>query len=732
MQFAVLIGSPTTVADLLAQIHAHRDGPRIIPCGIILWNDSPEAPTSEQHPPSDTANGSGGSGTSEAMPPILGSLQGNADRLEDVLRLTPPRTSAAVSVSACAHSAPDIALISLPATMAGAVQRLRTTLRRLRIADRFVPTFEDLMNGVGPRTQLDLDPADLIGRRPHELEHEAIARAVTGKRVLITGAGGSIGSELARLVARFDPSALLLMDRSENALFEIDRQIARRHPDLKRRAWLHDVAVAARTRAYCLAAKPQVIFHAAAHKHVPLMEDHPALAVVNNVFGTRAIADAALETGCEHFVMISTDKAVRPTSVMGATKRIAELYVQQLNGLTDTRFSVVRFGNVIGSTGSVLPTWLDQIHEGGPVTVTDPEMTRFFMTIPEAAGLVLSAAALEDEITQDRGGEVRILDMGSPLRIVELAQRVIEAHGLVADLKTPRGAEAVNPDVTTPPPPRSDLTQAASKREYQSNRPGGPALGRETKPLDPTCVGGVFPGDRIASRHADPNSVRAAVDALFGIAPDSTDEQNCVSSTQSNGSATDRPESRRSTPGTSIEIIFTGIRPGEKLHEELSYDREQLAPTSHPGIHVWQSDPPPAEFVADAMATLSDAVTLALKQPTHATARHVIEELQNLLPEAELHQAAVTVAAGIDRTPADAAPGAAAAAAAAAAAVAAARDGRSRTMHSTSMGTTLSSSSSPPSPPLMSERFTLPETKNEDRSTPSSEAPDSNRPASAA
>src|SRR5690606_23894821 len=307
-----------------------------------------------------------------------------------------------------ARRQPAMALICLPAVMKDLIASLRTRLRRLGVADRFVPTLEDLVAGIGPRTHLDIDLTQLLNRPARQFDKEAVRSVIENKRVLITGAGGSIGSELSRIAARFKPQQLVLIDRSENALFEIDRQIARSHPTLPRKALLHDVVEAKATLAHFRTLQPDIIFHAAAHKHVPMMEDHPAAAVDNNLFGTKSVADAADAVGAERFVMVSTDKAVNPTSIMGATKRLAELYVQHINQRSATVFSMVRFGNVLGSSGSVLDTWARQIADGGPLTVTDPAMTRYFMTIPEAAALVIQSAAL---VSPDApGGEVFLLD----------------------------------------------------------------------------------------------------------------------------------------------------------------------------------------------------------------------------------------------------------------------------------------------------------------------------------
>ena len=255
-----------------------------------------------------------------------------------------------------------------------------------------------------------------------------IRQRITGRTVLISGAGGSIGSELAQLVARFEPERLVLVERSENALFEIDRQIQRRFPTLEREARLHDVTQRKRTHQLIEQIRPSVIFHAAAHKHVPMMEEHPSEAVENNFYGTRSIADAADAAGCERFVMISTDKAVNPSSVMGASKRLAELYIRHLDQSSATTFCMVRFGNVLGSACSLIPIWTDQLAQGGPITVTHPQMTRYFMTIPEAAGLVVQAG------TYARGGEVFLLDMGQPIRILDMADRFLRLHGFAPDV----------------------------------------------------------------------------------------------------------------------------------------------------------------------------------------------------------------------------------------------------------------------------------------------------------
>jgi FlaA1/EpsC-like NDP-sugar epimerase len=449
--------------------------------------------------------------------PVLGDL----DELETVCRLTTP----------------SLALVSLPAAMPELIAAVRTRLRKLGIADRFLPTLEDQLAGVGPRTEIDVDLGSLIGRPPRTLDEGSIARTIRGRTVLVTGAGGSIGSELCRIVAGYGPDRLVMVERSENALFEIDRQIARKWPQLRRQAALLDVVDADATKELFASVCPDVVFHSAAHKHVPLSEDHPGAAIDNNLFGTVSAADAALRCGCERFVMISSDKAVNPTSVMGMTKRLAELYVQHVHrhgqpassrvgiGRGRTGYSMVRFGNVLGSSGSVLETWKRQIRDGGPLTITDPRMTRYFMSIPEAAALVIQAAALHDP--NANAGEVFVLDMGEPLRIIDLATRFIEAHGLAT----------------------------------------------------------AFP-DR-------------------------------------------RQDAKRSEVGNgTMPIVYTGIRPGEKLFEELALDRESIRPTRHPDIRIWGLPNPEPTAVAAMLHELHPN-----RRPKDA--RQLVELVKRHVPEAK-------------------------------------------------------------------------------------------------
>jgi len=296
---------------------------------------------------------------------------------------------------------------------------------KIPIKARIIPGLYELLDGqVTVERIRDVEIEDLLGRETVRLDEGEVQRFLGGRTVMVTGAGGSIGSEIARQVARLGPSRLLLLERAEFALFAIEQELKARYPELEILAVVGDVGDRARMRAVLSRWRPTVVFHAAAHKHVPMMESNPTEAVTNNVLGTRVLGEAAAESGVEVFVLISTDKAVRPRSIMGASKRLAELVVQDLAGRHATRFLAVRFGNVLGSAGSVIPIFREQIRRGGPVTVTDPDMVRYFMTIPEASQLVLQAGAM------GLGGEIFILDMGEPVRILDLAKEMIALSGL--------------------------------------------------------------------------------------------------------------------------------------------------------------------------------------------------------------------------------------------------------------------------------------------------------------
>ena len=322
----------------------------------------------------------------------------------------------------------DHVVITMAQASRSDIQRIVEICESVPIKVRIIPGLYEILQGNVEFTRIrDVQIEDLLGREPVELDVESIGEFLEGKTVMVTGGGGSIGSELARQVARFAPAKLLLVERAEFGLFSIDRELRDLYPELPMFSLIGDICEEERMRAILSTFQPQVILHAAAHKHVPLMECNAAEAIKNNVLGTHQLGELAGELGVEVFVLISTDKAVSPTSVMGASKRLAELVVQDLNKRFETRFVAVRFGNVIGSTGSVIPIFQEQIRKGGPVTITDRRMKRYFMTIPEAAQLVLQAGAMG---RSGPGGEVFILHMGVQISILELAETIITLSGL--------------------------------------------------------------------------------------------------------------------------------------------------------------------------------------------------------------------------------------------------------------------------------------------------------------
>lgn len=294
----------------------------------------------------------------------------------------------------------------------------------------YVPSFEKWLRNEWDLKQIrDINIEDLLGREVIKLENPEIEKEVKGKTICITGAAGSIGSELARQVLRYKPHTLILIDQAESPLYEIERELRGRNQQSRLLVFIADICNKTRINAIFRDYHPEIVFHAAAYKHVPLMESNPSEAVSVNILGTRSLADLAVENKVKKFVMISTDKAVNPTNVMGCTKRIAEIYVQSLDryynrlGISKTSFVTTRFGNVLGSNGSVIPIFKDQILKGGPVTVTHPEITRFFMTIPEACELVIEAGSM------GQGGEIFIFDMGKPVKILDLAKKTIKLSG---------------------------------------------------------------------------------------------------------------------------------------------------------------------------------------------------------------------------------------------------------------------------------------------------------------
>lgn len=323
-------------------------------------------------------------------------------------------------------------VIAMPSVKGQVIRDTVDQGRKLGLKIKTVPGIYELVNGTVSVNQVrDVQIEDLLGRDEVRMDLEAIAAYLTGEVVLVTGAGGSIGSELCRQVCRFSPKQLLLLGHGENSIYEIDVELRRKYPELDVKPIIADIQDEARIRQVLQQYRPGVVFHAAAHKHVPLMEYNPSEAIKNNIFGTLNVARAADEFGVKRFVLISSDKAVNPTSVMGATKRAAEYIVQSFASHSETIFVAVRFGNVLGSRGSVIPLFKRQIASGGPVTVTDPRMMRYFMTIPEAVQLVIQAASMGN------GGEVFVLDMGEPVRILDLARDLIRLSGFEPDVDIP-------------------------------------------------------------------------------------------------------------------------------------------------------------------------------------------------------------------------------------------------------------------------------------------------------
>lgn len=317
------------------------------------------------------------------------------------------------------------AIIAMPTAPGRKIRELTQLCQEARLPVKIIPGLFEILSGKVSLAQLrPVDIVDLLRREPVATDMDQMAHLLKGKHVLVTGAGGSIGSELCRWIIRYDPASLILLGHGENSIFEIYHELKGRYPQAFIYPVIADIRDAGRLWAIFRQHRPQIVFHAAAHKHVPLMEENPEEAVTNNVLGTLNLARIAETEGVELFVLISTDKAVNPTSVMGATKRVAELIIQEMARRTGQRFIAVRFGNVLDSRGSVLPLFRQQIARGGPVTVTHSESQRYFMTIPEAVQLILQAAAL------GQNGEIFVLDMGEPIKIVDLARDLIRLSGL--------------------------------------------------------------------------------------------------------------------------------------------------------------------------------------------------------------------------------------------------------------------------------------------------------------
>ena len=395
--------------------------------------------------------------------------------------------------------------IAMPSASPKQLRRVIQVCEGTKIRFRTVPSITDIASGKLRVSQIrDVDINDLLGREAVRLDMDLIEAFAQNKTILVTGAGGSIGSEMCRQLCNFNPKLLVLIEQAENPLFYIERELHKKFVGVNIKAIICNITDKARVEKVFEEYKPQVVIHAAAHKHVPLMELNAGEAVKNNILGTQIVADAADNHAVTNFVMISTDKAVNPTSIMGSSKRIAEMYIQDLSRTSKTHFVTVRFGNVLGSDGSVVPIFKRQISEGGPVTVTHSEMKRYFMTVPEASQLVLQAASM------GKGGEIFVLDMGEPVKIVDLARELITLSGF--------------------------------------------------------------------------------------------------------------------RPGEDIEMIFTGLRPGEKLFEELSIEGEDMQRTRHPKISIWKNIPMDRERLR---VGISELVTLAKNQTYSEIARKINE----LVPE---------------------------------------------------------------------------------------------------
>ncbi len=400
-------------------------------------------------------------------------------------------------------------IIAMPSSTQKELRRVIELCSGTKLKFQSLPGVGDLIDGRVTVSQIrPVDINDLLGREQVELDTDALARFLHERRVLITGAGGSIGSEMCRQVCHFLPAQLILVEQAETPLFDIENELRASHPDIPVVACICDICDRPRVRQIWETYRPEVVIHAAAHKHVPLMECNPGEAIKNNVLGTRNVADASSQHGVAEFVLISTDKAVNPSSVMGASKRVAEMYTQALNGQEGctTQFKAVRFGNVLDSSGSVVPTFRRQVAAGGPITVTHPEMRRYFMTVPEASQLVLQAAAT------GTGGQIYLLDMGEPVKIVDLAKQMITLSGF--------------------------------------------------------------------------------------------------------------------RPGEDIDIVFTGVRPGEKLFEELRTKGEDIAPTVHPKVVVWKHRPTEWDRIEQAVGQLE-----ALENCNDRS--RIVATLQEIVPEYE-------------------------------------------------------------------------------------------------
>ena len=403
-------------------------------------------------------------------------------------------------------------IIAIPSASTIVMQKILTASEGCTIPIKTLPSVKRLLDDhVSLRQVKPMNLDDLLQREPIETDRQGLSPLIGGKTLLVTGAGGSIGSELCRQIAQHKPRALVLFERYENALHSLMLELGAAFPDVRILPVIGDVTVPDRVAEIFHQTNPAIVFHAAAHKHVPLMELNPKEAIRNNILGTRVVAEAAVKNGVDRFVLISTDKAVNPSSIMGATKRVAEHLMQEFNQEGLTKFTVVRFGNVLGSNGSVVPLFYEQIRRGGPVTVTHPEIKRFFMTIPEAVQLVLQASVI------GKGGEVFVLDMGEQIKVTNLARNMIVLAGLV--------------------------------------------------------------------------------------------------------------------PGKDVEIVFTGLRPGEKLYEELFEEREQVEPTAHPKIRRAVGAPVPIGELGEWLESLQDKLPKRKEEELLHDLRRFVPSFQPVLSQ---------------------------------------------------------------------------------------------------
>jgi FlaA1/EpsC-like NDP-sugar epimerase len=383
-RWALLVGSDHATGVLASQIQSYRELPYRVR-GLLAMED-------------------GMVGSRLGQIPVLG-------RLEDVREVA----------AACSAST----VLATAGTLTGArLRNLMNSCKEAGLELKIIRPIQDRLGGDHRIPIRDIEISDLLRRAPVQLDMNIIGRLVEGRTVMVTGAGGSIGSEICRQLLRFNPGMLVLVGRGENRIFKVERKLHGSHAAATLKSCIADITDEARMRQIFNEYHPEVVFHAAAHKHVPLMELNVGEAIRNNVVGTKLMAELCHEYGVKNFVFISTDKAVHPSSIMGVSKQIAERFVHAMSQASSTRFTVVRFGNVLGSDGSVVPIFQDQIRRGGPITVTDPRMTRFFMTIPEASQLVLQAAAMGN------GGEIFVLEMGEAVKIVDLARDLVRLSGL--------------------------------------------------------------------------------------------------------------------------------------------------------------------------------------------------------------------------------------------------------------------------------------------------------------